>query len=48
MVYVEAFTGPVYLDKAPDIERYRAAFDSIRAVAVDARTAIDEARANVG
>lgn len=47
VVYVEAFTGPVYLDKSHEIDRYRAAFDSIRAVAVDARTAIDDARANV-
>ncbi|WP_280468464.1 helix-turn-helix domain-containing protein [Nocardia cyriacigeorgica] len=46
VVYVEAFTGPVYVDKAHEVDRYRAAFDSIRSVAVDARTAIDDARAN--
>jgi hypothetical protein len=43
VVYVEAFTGPVYLDKEPEIERYRKALASIKSVAVDARTGIEEA-----
>ncbi|AXK86990.1 helix-turn-helix domain-containing protein [Nocardia farcinica] len=43
VVYVEAFTGPVYLDKDAEIERYRRAFASIAAVAVDARAPLDEA-----
>ncbi|WP_245745847.1 helix-turn-helix domain-containing protein [Nocardia altamirensis] len=45
VVYVEAFTGPVYLDKEIEIERYRKAFTSIKSVAVDAREGIEEASA---
>ncbi|MGK8521486.1 helix-turn-helix domain-containing protein [Nocardia asteroides] len=45
VVYVEAFTGPVYVDKQPEIARYRAAFASIEAAAVDARAGIENARA---
>ncbi len=45
VVYVETFTGSVYYDKEPEIDRYRSAFTDIKAVAMDARTAIDEARA---
>ncbi|WP_239476452.1 helix-turn-helix domain-containing protein [Nocardia arizonensis] len=41
VVYIEAFTGPVYLDKEAEIERYRKAFTDIRAAAVDARTVLD-------
>ncbi|WP_240771607.1 helix-turn-helix transcriptional regulator [Nocardia sp. CS682] len=44
VVYVEAFTGPVYLDKENDIDRYRRAFASLGAVAVDARERIEAAR----
>ncbi|WP_225731945.1 helix-turn-helix transcriptional regulator [Nocardia sp. JCM 34519.1] len=44
VVYVEAFTGPVYLDKEHEIDRYRKAFANIQAVAVDARPAVDAAR----
>jgi hypothetical protein len=44
VVYVEAFTGPIYLDKDQEIDRYRKAFVSIKAAAVDARAAIEEAR----
>ncbi|MEU7221243.1 helix-turn-helix domain-containing protein [Nocardia iowensis] len=44
VVYVEAFTGPVYLDKEPEIDRYRKAFAGMGAVAVDARDGIDVAR----
>ncbi|WP_433197528.1 helix-turn-helix domain-containing protein [Nocardia sp. CA-107356] len=47
VVYVEAFTGPVYLDKEPEIERYRKAFASIKAVAVDGRRGIEEARDSI-
>ncbi|MBH0779021.1 helix-turn-helix domain-containing protein [Nocardia bovistercoris] len=41
VVYIEAFTGPVYLDKDAEIERYRRALANIRAAAVDARTVLD-------
>ncbi|MFI9405747.1 helix-turn-helix domain-containing protein [Nocardia sp. NPDC052316] len=44
VVYVEAFTGPVYLDKENDIDRYRRAFANLGAVAVDARDGIEAAR----
>ncbi|MEU2257376.1 helix-turn-helix transcriptional regulator [Nocardia xishanensis] len=47
VVYVEAFTGPVYLDKDSEIERYRKAFADIRSVAVDARQVLDDARAAI-
>ena len=47
VVYVEAFTGPVYLDKDHEIERYRKAFANIESVAADARTGIAEARNGV-
>ncbi|MET8876434.1 helix-turn-helix transcriptional regulator [Nocardia sp. NPDC004604] len=47
VVYVEAFTGPVYLDKEPEIERYRKAFANIKSAAVDARRVIDEARESI-
>ncbi|MGW4369857.1 helix-turn-helix domain-containing protein [Nocardia takedensis] len=41
VVYVEAFTGPVYLEKDSEIERYRKAFAGIKAAAVDVRTLLD-------
>jgi hypothetical protein len=44
VVYVEAITGPIYLDKGQEIDRYRKAFASIKAAAVDARAAIEEVR----
>ncbi|WP_227997948.1 helix-turn-helix domain-containing protein [Nocardia australiensis] len=44
VVYVEAFTGPVYLEKEHEIDRYRGAFANIKATAVDARAGIEEAR----
>ncbi|MEV6274616.1 helix-turn-helix transcriptional regulator [Nocardia sp. NPDC051832] len=47
VVYIEAFTGPVYLDKTPEIDRYRAAFASIKAASVDARAIIEDARASL-
>ncbi|WP_433681875.1 helix-turn-helix domain-containing protein [Nocardia sp. CA-119907] len=47
VVYVEAFTGPVYLDKELEIERYRKAFANIKAAAVDARRGIEEARETI-
>ncbi len=43
VVYVEAFTGPVYLDKEADFARYRSAFANIAAAAVDARELLDDA-----
>ena len=43
VVYVEAFTGPVYLDKDADFARYRTAFANIAAAAVDARELLDDA-----
>ncbi|MEV0296557.1 helix-turn-helix transcriptional regulator [Nocardia sp. NPDC050710] len=43
VVYLEAFTGPVYLDKDAEIERYRKAFATIKAAAVDARGLIEDA-----
>ncbi|RBO91840.1 helix-turn-helix domain-containing protein [Nocardia puris] len=45
VVYVESFTGPVYVDKDLEIDRYRAAFAGIAAAAVDARPLLDEVRA---
>ncbi|WP_228538861.1 helix-turn-helix transcriptional regulator [Nocardia sp. XZ_19_385] len=47
VVYIEAFTGPVYLDKTPEIDRYRAAFANIKAASVDARAIIEDARASL-
>ncbi|MEU6832425.1 helix-turn-helix transcriptional regulator [Nocardia beijingensis] len=44
VVYLEMFTGPVYLDKKQEIARFRAAFASIEAAAVDARERIEDAR----
>ncbi|MEU1997092.1 helix-turn-helix transcriptional regulator [Nocardia gamkensis] len=44
VVYLEAFTGPLYVDKEHEIARFRAAFASIEAAAVDARTRIEDAR----
>ncbi|MEU2121436.1 helix-turn-helix domain-containing protein [Nocardia niwae] len=44
VVYLEAFTGPVYVDKEHEIGRFRTAFASIEAAAVDPRTRIEEAR----
>ncbi|MBF6129121.1 helix-turn-helix domain-containing protein [Nocardia brasiliensis] len=46
VVYVESFTGPVYLDKENEIDRYRRALASIKAVAVDARDDIEQARSS--
>ncbi|WP_174550457.1 helix-turn-helix domain-containing protein [Nocardia shimofusensis] len=43
VVYVETFTGPVYLDKEADFARYRAAFADIASAAVDARELLDDA-----
>jgi hypothetical protein len=34
-VYVDGFTGALYLDKTNEIERYTQAFDSIWATALD-------------
>ncbi|MEV0355976.1 helix-turn-helix transcriptional regulator [Nocardia sp. NPDC050697] len=44
VVYVEAFTGPLFVDKEQEVARYRAAFAGIEAVAVDARRGIEDAR----
>ncbi|WP_280474609.1 helix-turn-helix domain-containing protein [Nocardia asiatica] len=43
VVYVEAFTGPIYVDKEHEIARFRAAFASIDAMAVDLRPGVDAA-----
>ncbi|MBF6298356.1 helix-turn-helix domain-containing protein [Nocardia amamiensis] len=48
VVYVEAFTGSIYLDKEHEITRFRAAFASIEAVAVDARAGIENVRMDLG
>ncbi|MBP2188060.1 helix-turn-helix domain-containing protein [Nocardia goodfellowii] len=47
VVYIEAFAGPVYLDKLPETDRYRAAFANIKAASVDARPIIEDARASL-
>ncbi|MFI5778584.1 helix-turn-helix domain-containing protein [Nocardia sp. NPDC051570] len=47
VVYVETFTGSAYYDKEAEIDRYRAAFASIKGAAVDAREAIEGALARV-
>ncbi|WP_281919249.1 helix-turn-helix domain-containing protein [Nocardia sputorum] len=44
VVYLEAFTGPVYVDKEHEIARFRSAFASIEAAAVDPRARIEEVR----
>lgn len=44
VIYVEAFTGPLFVDKEQEVARYRAAFAGIEAVAVDARRGIEDAR----
>lgn len=44
IVYIEAFTGPVYLDKEPEIDRYRKAFAGIQAASIDVRTLIADRR----
>ncbi len=44
VVYLESFTGPIYLDKDNDVARFRAALDNIEAAAVDARAGIEDAR----
>lgn len=44
VVYLEAFTGPVYVDKEHEIARFRAAFASVEAAAVDARACIEDTR----
>ncbi|WP_280503667.1 helix-turn-helix domain-containing protein [Nocardia farcinica] len=43
VIYVESFTGPVYLDKEAEFARYRAAFGNIAAAAVDVREVLDGA-----
>lgn len=47
VVYVEAFTGPIYLDKEPETTRFRTAFASIETVTVDARAGIEDVRASL-
>ncbi|MFD0362068.1 helix-turn-helix domain-containing protein [Nocardia sp. GCM10030253] len=47
VVYVEAFTGPIYLDKELETERYRKAFASIKAAASDGRAVIEDVRAGL-
>lgn len=44
VVYVESFTGPVYLDKEHEVERYRTAFRNIALGALDARCYLEAAR----
>ncbi|MGW4717992.1 helix-turn-helix domain-containing protein [Nocardia sp. NPDC004260] len=44
VVYLETFTGPVYVDKEHEIARFRAAFASIEAATIDARARIEDAR----
>ncbi|MFR9752778.1 helix-turn-helix domain-containing protein [Nocardia sp. 004] len=43
VVCVEALTGPLYVDKEPEVARFHAALASIEAVAVDARAGIESA-----
>ncbi|WP_280387174.1 helix-turn-helix domain-containing protein [Nocardia wallacei] len=45
VAYVETFTGSSYFDKKHEIDRYRSAFASVKAVSVAAGAAIDQARA---
>ncbi|UGT40344.1 helix-turn-helix domain-containing protein [Nocardia yamanashiensis] len=47
VVYVEALTGSSYLDKEPDVERYREAFTGVTSIAVDALPMIETIRASV-
>ncbi|ONM46440.1 helix-turn-helix domain-containing protein [Nocardia donostiensis] len=44
VVYVEAFTGPQYLDKATDTTRYQQAFDDFDAVTVGIAEGVDRVR----
>ena len=50
-VYVDGFTGALYLDKPNEVERYAQAFDSIWATAIDeskSRTLILQAAKELG
>lgn len=47
VVYVESLTGSSYLDKEPEVERYREAFAAAATVAVDALPMIDTIRSSV-
>ncbi|WP_405487738.1 helix-turn-helix domain-containing protein [Nocardia sp. NBC_00511] len=45
VVYVESLTGSSYLDKEPDVERYRDAFSGVSSIAVDVLPALESIRA---
>lgn len=47
VVYVQNYTGAAYFDKEHEIVRYREAFASIRSVTIDARDALEQARAGL-
>ncbi|MFQ6394812.1 helix-turn-helix domain-containing protein [Nocardia sp. KC 131] len=47
VVYIESFTGPIYLDKDHETERYRKAFANAKTTASDGRAAIEDARAGL-
>ncbi|MFF3568176.1 helix-turn-helix domain-containing protein [Nocardia jiangxiensis] len=48
VVFVQNYTGTAYFDKENEITRYRQAFESIRAVTIDAREPLEQARAGLG
>ncbi|MFE3024457.1 helix-turn-helix domain-containing protein [Nocardia tengchongensis] len=45
VVYVESLTGSSYLDKEPEVARYREAFAGVTSIAVDALPIIESVRA---
>ncbi|MEV6771033.1 helix-turn-helix transcriptional regulator [Nocardia sp. NPDC051030] len=47
VVYVESLTGASYLDKEPDVDRYREAFAAATSLAVDALPMIETIRAAI-
>lgn len=47
VVYIQTYTGSAYYEKDHEITRYRAAFTNIKAISVDARDILQEARANL-
>ncbi|WP_067885195.1 helix-turn-helix domain-containing protein [Nocardia vaccinii] len=47
VVFVQNYTGTAYFDKENEITRYRQAFESIRAVTIDARAPLEQARAGL-
>jgi transcriptional regulator with XRE-family HTH domain len=47
VVFVQIYTASTYYEKDHEISRYRAAFEKIKAAAVDARNLLEEARAGL-